>query len=318
MNLEKLKLLSDKISKARTIAIAGHKNPDGDSLCSVLALAQLIKLNFNKDAVCLYDGNIPDMLDNVPLRDMMVYFSKADLSHPFDLMFVLDYGTKNHIGGAMPALEKAGFIIEIDHHKNDDNIGDLCLNDDKAASVGEILFNISNKLKWLRDHAVNDLFAISILTDTGYFKYARKGSIFRVMASLVDSGVDVEYISNLLDNKPRKTVVTEADVVAKTEFLFHGKLALATIDADAYKNLDGRGETVLSLLRQIKGIEYIVLLKRQKANQTGVSLRGKTKPVDKFAAALGGGGHTYAAGAVVQDSLENVRCKILELFRGIK
>ena len=72
------------------------------------------------------------------------------------------------------------------------------------------------------------------------------------------------------------------------------------------------------MLGQIKGVEYVALLKSQKTNQTGVSLRSKNKPIDDIAVALGGGGHTYAAGAVVKDSLEHTREKVLELFRGIK
>ena len=47
-------------------------------------------------------------------------------------------------------------------------------------------------------------------------------------------------------------------------------------------------------------------------------MRSKTQPIDEIAAALGGGGHKCAAGAVVQDSLENVQKKVLGLFRGIK
>ena len=43
----------------------------------------------------------------------------------------------------------------------------------------------------------------------------------------------------------------------------------------------------------------------------------KNNPVDKIANELGGGGHKNAAGAVVYDSLENVKNKIIELFKGV-
>ena len=33
------------IKNAKSVVIMGHKNPDGDSYCSVLALAKLIELN---------------------------------------------------------------------------------------------------------------------------------------------------------------------------------------------------------------------------------------------------------------------------------
>ncbi|MBQ3039280.1 MAG: hypothetical protein IJD41_01825, partial [Alphaproteobacteria bacterium] len=94
------------------------------------------------------------------------------------------------------------------------------------------------------------------------------------------------------------------------------KLAIAIIPHKDYKYLDGRGETVLNLLGSIKGVEYIAFLKEQKAEQTGVSLRSRGKPINHIAEALGGGGHLCAAGAIVNDSVENVRNRIVELFRG--
>lgn len=318
MKADALNILIDKIQGAKKILISGHKNPDGDALCSVLALARLLKINFDKTALCVYDGNIPDMFDNVPLRDSMQYYEHVSLSKPFDLVFVLDYGTQNHIGGAMPAVQNAKFVIEIDHHKNDNTVGDLCLNNVKASSVGEIIFDIASKLNWKMDDVANDLLAISILTDTGFFKYSRNGAALRIMAKLVDGGVDIDRLSNLLNNKPKKTVLTEAAVASCAEFFYHGRLAFAQVDSKEYKNLDGRGDIILHLLGQIKGVEYIVLLKYQKENQIGVSLRSKTKPINHIAEALGGGGHACAAGAVVCDSLENVKTRVLELFKGEK
>ncbi len=308
----------DKIKTAKSIAIAGHKNPDGDSLCSVLALARLIHLNFNKKTVCVYDGNIPDCLDNVPDRKNIIYFEHIDLKKVFDLVILLDYGTENHLGGFLEICKNAKVIAEIDHHKNDAPLADICIDDIEASSVGEIIYDLicTQKLKF--DDAILELLATSIITDTGNFKYVCHGKTLRIMAEMVDAGISIKNISNALNNKPRKSVITEAGAAANTEFFYKGRLALATVDEKDYKNLDGRGDLILSILEQIKGLEYIVLLKRQKENQTGVSLRSKTKPIDHIANALGGGGHLNAAGAVVRDTIENVREKVLTLFKGMK
>ena len=311
-----LKQLVDKIQNANTIVIAGHKNPDADSVCSVLALAQLIELNFGKVPVCIYDGNFPDVLDNVPMRKKMRYYGHVDTSVPFDLAFVLDYGTAVNIGGITPVIDAAGFVIEIDHHINDMPVADLCINDVCAGATGEIVFNIATELGWVRDSTVNDLIALSVMTDTGFFKFARRGASLRVVADLVDAGVNLESLSDLLNNKPRKSVLTEAAIVSRAEFLFHGRVAVATVMHDDYKKLDGRSDTVLNLLGHIRGVEYIIMLKQQKEAQTSVSLRSRARPVDGIAAALGGGGHAYAAGAVVPDTMENVRARVLDLFRG--
>lgn len=308
-------ILVSKIKNAKSIIIFGHKNLDADSMCSGLALAQLIKLNYGKDCLCLYDGNMPDSLHNIPMRESMRYYAKVDIPESVDLVFVLDYGTIKNLGALSEILPKSKFKIEFDHHKNDNCVGDLCINDVAASSVGEIIYTVAEKLDWRRDETVNDLIALSVITDTGFFKYARRGVALRIMADLVDSGVNIEHLANLLNNKSRKSVLTEASVASRAQFMWRGRVAIAVVDRSEYKKLDGRSDTILNLLGQIHGVEYIILLKQQKENQISVSLRSKLKPIDEIATALGGGGHAYAAGAVVQDSLDNVRAMVLDLFK---
>ena len=311
------KLFIEKIESAKSILLTAHKNPDGDALCTVLALYQLICLNYGKEAVCVYDGNVPEALHYMPLRGHARFVNHVDLSKSFDLAVLLDYGTVNNIGGTRAALDAAKFLVEIDHHKNDNKLGQLCIDDDTASATACLVYDLMIDAGWRYDSNVLNLLAVGILTDTGNFKHARDGRSLRIMADLVEQGVEINTLLELLNNKPRKTIQTEARVVADAEFFYRNHLAIAVVDSGAYKNLDGRGENALSLLGQIKGVEYIVLLKEQKQNQIGVSLRSKTLPVNKLAEKLGGGGHMYAAGAVVHDSLENVKQQIIELFKGV-
>jgi phosphoesterase RecJ-like protein len=313
---QKITEFFELVRGAKSIAIMGHKNPDGDSLCSVLALAHLIEENFGISPVCIYDGNIPENLSNVPLRPRIKYFERVDLSEQFDLAIVMDYGNPVHIGGPRPVVDNAKFVIEIDHHKNENPIGQLCINDDAAAATAVIVYRIMRMGGLTMDARTADLLALAILTDTGNFKFARNGDALRIMADLVDAGVNIRSLIELMNNKPRKAVQLEARTAANAEFFYHGRLALATIVKKDYKYLDGRGEMVLSLLGQISGVEYIVLLKEQKPEQIGISIRSRKNPIDKIAVELGGGGHERAAGAIVRDSLENVRARVLELFKG--
>ncbi len=314
---QNIDIFIEKLRKAESVAIFAHKNPDADALCSVLALARLIELNFGLRATCVYDGNIPENLENVPFRKRIRYWENVDMTMPFDLAIALDYGTVRHIGGAMPIVDRARFIVEIDHHKNDAPIANLCLDDVAASSVGEILYEIMRYCDWKTDESVAELLALSILTDTGFFKFARRGNALRIMADLVDSGVSINKLADWLNNKPRRAVQVESAAASLARFYHHNRLAIAVIPKKDYKHLDGRGDTVLNLLGQMKGVEYIALLKQQKENQTGVSLRSRSRPIDGVAAALGGGGHAYAAGAVVADTVENVQAKLVELFRGM-
>ena len=83
------KILIDKSKSADTILLTAHKNPDGDALCSVLALYQLIFLNYGKECVCVYDGNVPDALHYVPLRGHARFYGHVDLTNKFDLYIFL-------------------------------------------------------------------------------------------------------------------------------------------------------------------------------------------------------------------------------------
>ena len=156
-----------------------------------------------------------------------------------------------------------------------------------------------------------------VLTDTGNFKFVRDGRALRIMANLVDGGVNVRNLIELMYNKQRKTVLLEAQTTANAEFFYNGRLALAIVYKKDYKYLDGRGELILNLLAQIHGVEYVVLLKEQKPDQIGISIRSRRKPIDGIAVALGGGGHEKAAGAIVRDkSVDQVKAHVLELFKG--
>ena len=110
---QNIKDFFQRVQAAKSIAIMGHKNPDGDSLCSVLALAHLIEENFGVSPVCLYDGNIPENLTNVPLRSRIKYFERVDMTQVFDLAIVMDYGNPVHIGGPKILVDNAKFVIEI-------------------------------------------------------------------------------------------------------------------------------------------------------------------------------------------------------------
>jgi phosphoesterase RecJ-like protein len=313
-----IKIFDEKLRDAKSVVVLAHKNPDGDAMCSVLAMARLIEKNYRAKCVCVYDGNAPDYLDNIPLRARATYWTKVGTAKPFDVAIILDYGAEHQVGGPLDFVKKSKFVVEIDHHKNDNPIADLCLDDDTADATGVLLYRIMRALKWRDDADVRDLLAIAILTDTGNFKFAHDGESLSIMADFVNSGVSINHLIELMNNKPRKAVLVEAAAVANAEFFYRNRLALATISRRDYRNLDGRGEMLLNILGQIKGVEYIVLLKEQKETQIGISIRSRGAAIDAIATAFGGGGHERAAGAVVRgDTLANVRAKIIEAFKGM-
>ena len=315
--MEKIKVFIEKVKEAKSIAISGHKNLDGDALCSALALMKIIELNFGKKATVIYDGNVPRDLDNVPLREEIVFHKNIPENTKYDLYILVDYGTRKHLGEVEKFVNEADFVIEFDHHFNDDVVGNLCFDYEEKAATSLVIYDMVKAVNFNIDQDVIDLLTLAIITDTGRFKFVRSSDVFKDTAKLVDAGADITQLMNTLNNKARKTVLVEAKAVSLAEFFMKGRLAIATITNEDYKKLDGRGETVLSLLGQIHGVQYVVLLKEQKENRIGISIRSRQTPINQIAESFGGGGHLCAAGAVVEDSLENVRTKIINAFKGM-
>lgn len=313
-----IKIFDEKLRNAKTVAIMAHKNPDGDALCSVLALSRLIEKNYGIKCVCVYDGNVPDYLDYVPLRKSAQYWNKVSIKNKFDVAILMDYGAEHQIGGPLDIVKNAKFVVEIDHHKNDNPVADLCIDDIDADAAAIVLYRIMRAAKWVDDMDVRDLLAVAILTDTGNFKFAKNAESFSIMADLVNGGVCIRHLIEIMNNKPRKAVLVEARAAGNAEFFYHNKLAVATISRSDYRDMDGRGEMILNILGQIKGVEYVVLLKEQKETQIGISIRSRGAAIDKIAESFGGGGHVQAAGAVVRgETLDVVREKIIKAFKGM-
>ena len=315
--IDKIEILKDKIKSAKSIGIAGHKNPDGDSLCSALAMMQLLKVNFDKNATVIYDGNIPQHLKYIPLRERAVFYKELPENTKFDLFILVDYGTRAHLGGAEPFINNADFVIEFDHHFNDDLVGNLCFDNESKAATSQVILDVVNEADFEMDKETMDLLSLAIITDTGHFKFVRNSDVFRNMAYFVDNGVNIPELTDVLNHKKRKSILVESSAVANAEFFYRGKLALAYVKHDDYKKLDGRGDTVLSLLGQIDGVEAIVFLKEQRENQIGLSIRSKSVPIKEIAESLGGGGHEYAAGAVVCKPFEEVYNDVIDKFKGV-
>ena len=314
---ENVKILIDKIKKAKSIAISGHKNPDGDSLCSALALMRLIELNFNKKPIVIYDGHVPMDLAKIPLRNDAIFHTHVPEDAHYDLYILVDYGIKKNLGGATKFVDAADFVVEFDHHYNEEPVGNLCFDNQDKAATSQIIYDVVRAAGWKTDESVISLLTLAIITDTGNFKFVHNSDVFQDAASLVDAGANMIDLVNILNNKDKKAVQAESRAVANAEFFMKGRLAIATINNDDYKKLDGRGEIVMRLLGEIRGVEFVVLLKEHKPDQVGVSFRSRSVPINQIAESFGGGGHLYAAGAIIMDTMDNVREKVKNAFKGM-
>ena len=98
-------------------------------------------------------------------------------------------------------MEVADFVIEFDHHFNNDTVGNLRFDNPEKAATSEIIYDMVCALGLKTNQDIINLLTIAIITDTGNFKFARNSDVLRTTANLVDAGANITYLVNLLNNK---------------------------------------------------------------------------------------------------------------------
>ena len=312
-NLEKLKSLIDD---ADNIGIVSHVNPDGDNLGSSLAFARILR-NYDKKTQVIGHDKIDDYLKFLPDLD---YYTK-DYEDSYDLLLILDVSEMDRIGDAIPVAKRSRKTAVIDHHLGGKIESDLNIIHPGSPATCELIYEIASRLELPIDKTSATLLYTGIVTDTGRFLYSNTSKdTLEIAAYLLDLGADKDYIyTKLYQNKPIKVLQFETYLISKAEFMTDRVFAVSSIDSVSKFDVQmGDCEHVVSILRDLEGIEISMLLKEYDNGEYKVSLRSKNIDISKIARENGGGGHANASGfSIFEDSLEQAAEKAREILKNI-
>ncbi len=311
----------ETIEKANRIAIFSHVNPDGDTLGTMSALYQTIKNHFNKEAVMITVGKIPDIYEFIPYISNVKMPSELQ-GLAFELSIAVDVAAKDRMAEALPIFEKSKIKMNIDHHKTNNNYGDIAIVRGNASSAGEVLFDILENLGLKPDKDTATALYTAILTDTGGFRFDNTSAeVLKKAAKIIEYGANPALISRYCyESKPKPMVMLQANSLINAKFLEENKIAYVCItnkDMEKYKAQNDHTEGIVEALRQIKTTEISFVLKEVDENTTKVSLRSKKADVSKVASVFGGGGHTFAAGCTIKKPLRIACEKMIEEVKKI-
>jgi bifunctional oligoribonuclease and PAP phosphatase NrnA len=285
------------IKKAKTIAISGHANPDGDSLGSLLALGLGLE-SLGKKVFMLCQDELPASYKLLPGADRLV----KTLRNKVDLAIAVDCSMIDVIEKNVRVFEEAKKILEIDHHDFRKAFGDIHLINNDAAAVGELVYELLNRLgvKLTKNIAKNLL--TSIIVETNLFRVGKiRPFTFRLCAELVDKGIDFMRFSNMVYGpRSKEAVMLSAICLARARFLKHGKVIWSVLRRKDFSRVRGKyydSDAIANEMQAIKGVEVVVLFKQKERHMLRVSLRSRGRVnVGRIAQARGGGGHYDIAG----------------------
>ncbi|MFH1406972.1 MAG: DHH family phosphoesterase [Candidatus Omnitrophota bacterium] len=296
------------ILRAKSIAIAGHINPDGDSLGSLLALGLGLE-KLGKRVYMLCADEIPSMYHFLPgVKDILNSIKKK-----VDLAISVDCSVEELLGENIRVFKKAKSILEIDHHEFRRDFGDIKLVDDKAAAVGELVYMLLKALNIRITPEIAENLLTSILAETNSFKLPSvRPYTFKLCAKLLDTGVDFYGLAERVYwSKPKESAVLSGLCLSRCKFLKKGRIAWSIIRRKDFAKIKGRDyniDAVANEIRSIKGVMIVVLFREKNKRLFRVSLRSKGEiNIASIAERYNGGGHFDVAGCYIKNNTKSMK-----------
>ena len=281
--------LLDIIKKAQTIAIISHLGPDGDTLGSMLGLNFILEQFSHIQKIdCIILGKVPEVYEFLPgIKSVKTAFDES-LLDKYDLVISVDCAAEDRLAEALCIFKKAKFSINIDHHKTNKGFGTLNIIDPKASSVGEILLDLVEKLGCTLTKEIATCLYVSILTDTGGFKFENTTSrTFMACAKLLEAKIKPDKIyKKCYEQKPLKMVLLQAFATNNAKFEESDKISYTIISRktiDDFGSQDSYTDGISEALRQVKSTEIAMVLKETTNGDTKISLRSKSIDISKIA-----------------------------------
>lgn len=296
MNAQPVHEIARKIRESRRIAISSHLRPDGDSICTGLALAMMGEL-LGKEMAILNHDPTPFPFTQAP--DIERIRIGPIFPQPFDAVILLECANIPRSGHEN--LENY-FKINIDHHFSNDAYADINWINPQASAVGEMVFELGEALGFRLTPRIAEHLYCAIVSDTGCFQFSNTSArSFEVSHRLISLGADPVRITELLynNNSPEKIKLL-GQVLTTLQMNERGTIAVITMFRSHLQTLNLKEtdtEDITTLARSIKGVETVLFFKEVESNTFRISIRSKGNAnAALIAEHFGGGGHVHAAG----------------------
>ncbi len=300
-NYESFQQIWQAIEKGQNFFVAGHLNPDGDSLGCTLAVCSLLE-RLGKTAYAYASPAIGKDLMFLPGLSK-IHVSELPPKPQFDTVILLECSDRKRGGDLESVLQNAKTLINIDHHLVSDKYGDVNHIDSTASSTAEIIFQLfeasAENLLPTPDEAT--CLYTGVVTDTGRFLHTNTSAeALRVASALVALGADVNKINQVIYfTKSYTELKLLGRALEKMQLLFQNKysqIVLTKADFEPLNAVPSQTQGIVSQPTMIPGVEVSALIKEE-PDKVSVNLRSRNKvDVSALAQRFGGGGHARASG----------------------
>ncbi len=309
-----MRIISE-VREAKKIAIGGHVRPDGDCVCSVMALYRYLQKELPEAKIDVYLEQPSEVFDCIwGIEDICSDFETEEV---YDVFLALDCNDER-LGGALPIYQRAGRRINIDHHISNAGCGDLNIIEVDRSSTAELLYDLMDPEKV--DEEIAKAIYIGIAHDTGVFRYSNTSPhTLEIAARLLAFGFDFSALieHTFYEKTYVQTQIMGRAVLESIRFM-NDRCIVSMVSRrmmDFYqvtsKDLDG----IVNQLQAVSGVDCAIFMYEIGTLEYKVSMRSNGKVnVAQAAMKFGGGGHVRAAGCTMNgtyhDNINNLSREI--------
>ncbi|MEE8604771.1 MAG: bifunctional oligoribonuclease/PAP phosphatase NrnA [Candidatus Aminicenantaceae bacterium] len=318
MKNDPVELISKKIIQSQRIVITSHLRPDGDSICTSLAL-YFIGKHLGKDMTIINKDNTPFPFNQYPDVENIQIGQIAP--QKFDVIILLECA---NVGRSGHLNIDDYFKINIDHHFSNDYFADINWVDPHASAVSEMAIKLCKKLDAPITPDIASHLYCGIVSDTGSFQFSNTNAeAFKACYELVSHGASpIKVSEHLFNNNPPEKIKLLGYVLSTLQMNETGDVAVITMFKEHLDKLNLKEietEDITTLTRSIKGVKMVLFFKQMAENTFRVSLRSKgSANAAEIAEYFGGGGHRHAAGFTVkgkhEELIQDIPKKVRELL----
>ena len=300
--------IGDYLDGVRSIAIAGHVNPDGDCVGSALGMHLYLRENYPEITTTVFLENVRNEFRFLEDADQVC--TSVDEVRPYDMILLVDISSRDRIGVIQDLLPLAGKTLCFDHHVTNRDSYTWLFNYPDMSSTSELIFHFMDPEK-VSEKCAEALY-MGIVHDTGVFQYScTSPTTMRTAAVLMEKGIQFSRIVD--DTYYQKTYVQNqimGRTVMESILILGGRLIIGYVknrDMIFYgaepKDMDG----IVNQLRNTIGVEVAIFMYEKEPSVWKVSLRSKDYvDVSAVAQKFEGGGHVRAAGCTMNGSQYDV------------
>lgn len=292
-----------------------HHNADGDAIGSAIAL----KTAFPKNEIGASES-VSKLGKHVLSELKETATTKIDAGK-YKRVVVIDASTPEQVGNLTKGARET---IVIDHHtKNRTWSAKIYLCDESKTSCAEIIYQILKNAKIKINKKIAISLLVGIITDTGQFTRANKGTHIATAEILKESGIDIEDVFKLIKEGERQTDNSQKIALLKGAQRMNFEIVNGFILASSYVS---SYESAVSKMLTIMGAD-VSIVGGEKNGCVRISTRATPEAVKrglhlgKILSDIGktikcdGGGHAGAAGLNGHGNLETIMGACMKTMR---